>query len=425
MSRVTSRIRPGDCPCPLCRSKKDHPDRAHHAHLRLLMRVLDERQRRWVAGEEAARLGYGGTNLVAQITGLDPKTIRRGRKELAQGLADLPAARIRRIGAGRPSAEKTKPQLESTLMDLVRDEIAGDPSTGELWVRRSLSKLQRALARRGFRVGRLVVRRLLRKHNIHARSNVKHLNPRDHTARDRQFRYILKLRRQFEAAGDPIISVDTKKRELIGRFKNAGRIYSMVAPEVYTHDFPQDADAKATPYGVYDLRANDGFVYVGVSGNTPDFAVTAIRRWWQNIGRRRYPSRQRLLILADSGGSNGCRSRRWKQQLQVRVADPFGLEITVCHYPTGASKWNPVEHRLFSEISQTWAGTPLTSMAILLDAIRHTTTTTGLRVRAQILPSIYPTGLTVTDQEMATLHVDKHKTCPPWNYTIKPRLIGK
>lgn len=310
-------------------------------------------------------------------------------------------------------------------MDLVHDEIAGDPSTGVLWVRRSLAKLQRALARRGFRVGLLVVRRLLRKHNIHARSNVKHLTPREHPSRDQQFRYITTLRRQFDAAGDPVISVDTKKKELIGRFKNAGRIYSMVAPEVNTHDFPADADAKAVPYGIYDPRANAGVVYVGLSGNTPDFAVAAIRRWWQQVGRFRYPTRHRLLILADSGGSNSYRARRWKQQLQARVADPFGLEITVCHYPTGASKWNPIEHRLFNQISETWAGTPLTSVAILLDAIRHTRTATGLRVRAQILPGIYTKGHTVTDEEMAALSIEKHKSCPQWNYTIKPRLMGK
>jgi len=316
-------------------------------------------------------------------------------------------------------------RLESTLLDLVRDEVAGDPSTGVLWVRRSLTKLQRALAHRGLRVGRRVVRRVLRRHNIRARSNVKHLTPREHAERDRQFRYIQVVRRQFDAAGDPVISVDTKKKELIGRFKNAGRIYSATAPEVNTHDFPGDADAKAVPYGIYDPRANDGVVYVGLSGNTPDFAVAAIRRWWQRVGRRRYPVRHRLLLLADSGGSNGYRARRWKQQLQVRLADPFGLELTVCHYPTGASKWNPIEHRLFSQISQTWAGTPLTSVAVVLDAIRKTTTTTGLRVRAQVLPGVYRRGCRVTDEEMASLHIEKHKTCPRWNYTIKPRLIGK
>lgn len=305
-------------------------------------------------------------------------------------------------------------------MDLVRDEIAGDPSTGVLWVRRSLAKLQRALAHRGFRVGVLVVQRLLRKNKIHARSNVKHLTPREHPSRDRQFRYITTLRRQFEAAGDPVISVDTKKKELIGRFKNAGRIYSMVAPEVNTHDFPADADAKAVPYGVYDPHVNDGVVYVGLSGNTPDFAVAAIRHWWQQVGRVRYPARHRMLILCDSGGSNSYRARRWKQQLQVRLANPFGLEITVCHYPTGASKWNPIEHRLFNQITQTWAGTPLTSMAILLDAIRKTTTTTGLRVRAQVLRGIYDTGNKVTDEEMEALSIEKHQTCPQWNYTIRP-----
>jgi hypothetical protein len=310
-------------------------------------------------------------------------------------------------------------------LDLVHDEVAGDPSTGMLWIRRSLTKLQGALARRGFHVGRRVVSRLLRRHNIRARSNVKHLTPREDAARDQQFRYIRAMRQQFDAAGDPVISVDTKKKELIGRFKNAGRIYGEAAPEVYTHDFPGDADAKAVPYGIYDLRANTGMVCVGLSGNTPDFAVAAIRSWWQQVGRRRYPTRCRLLILADSGGSNGYRARRWKQQLQVRLADPFGIEITVCHYPTGASKWNPVEHRLFSQISQTWAGTPLTSVAVMLDAIRKTTTGTGLRVRAQILPGLYESGKKVADKEMANLNIEKHKTCPRWNYTIKPRLVGK
>jgi Rhodopirellula transposase DDE domain len=385
------------------------------------MHVLDERQRRWIAAAEASRLGYGGVLLVAQITGLAPKTIRRGQRELAQGMADLPSPRIRQPGAGRPPTETKKPQVEAILMDLVRDEVAGDPSTGVLWVRRSLAKLQRALAHRGLRVGILVVRRLLRRHNIHARSSVKHLTPREHPSRDRQFRYITTMRRQFEAACDPIISVDTKKKELIGRFKNAGRIYGVLPPEVNTHDFPGDAEGKAVPYGVFDTRANDGVVYVGVSGNTPDFAVAAIRRWWQQVGRRRYPGCHRLLILADGGGSNGYRARRWKQQLQVRVADPYRLEITVCHYPTGASKWNPIEHRLFSQISQTWAGTPLTSMAVVLDAIRHTTTRTGLRVRAQVLPGVYARGCKVTDAEMTALSIKNHETCPKWNYTVKPR----
>jgi hypothetical protein len=418
-------LRPEQCSCPLCKAGEPHPDRAHHAQLRALMHVLDERQRRWVAAAEASRLGYGGVRLVAQITGLAPNTIRRGQRELAQGMADVPDIRIRQPGAGRPPSEKKKPQIEDVLLDLVRDEVAGDPSTGVLWVRRSLAKLQRALARRGFHVGILVVRRLLRKHNIHARSNVKHLTPREHPSRDRQFRYIKSIQRRFDVAGDPIISVDTKKKELIGRFKNAGRIYSAAPPEVNAHDFPADADAKAIPYGVYDPQANDGVVYVGSSGNTPDFAVAAIRHWWKEIGRFRYPAQRRLLILADSGGSNSYRARRWKQQLQVRLADPFGLEVTVCHYPTGASKWNPVEHRLFSQISETWAGTPLTSMAVLLDAIRHTTTMTGLRVRAYLLPGVYATGRKVTKEEMAKLSVEKHNICPQWNYTIKPRSKRK
>ena len=302
----------------------------------------------------------------------------------------------------------------------MRDEVAGDPSTGVLWVRRSVTKLQRELARRGFHVGRRVVRRLLHRNKIHARANVKHLTPREHAARDQQFRYIQAVRRRYDASGDPVISVDTKKKELIGRFKNAGRIYSASAPEVNTHDFPSDADAKAVPYGVYDPRANDGAVYIGFSGNTPDFAVAALRRWWQQIGCSRYSGHRRILILADSGGSNGYRARRWKQQLQVRLADPFGVEVTVCHYPTGASKWNPVEHRLFSQISRNWAAEPLSCYDKALKFIRTTRTTTGLKVTARLDTRIYPTGVKVSKQNRAPLSIRPKRVLPKWNYTISP-----
>jgi hypothetical protein len=233
------------------------------------------------------------------------------------------------------------------------------------------------------------------------------------------------VRRRFEAAGLPVISVDTKKKELIGPFKNAGRIWCATAPAVNTHDFPTDADAKAVPYGIYDPQHNRGYVYVGSSHDTPDFAVTAIVRWWRQFGRRAYPSASHLLILADSGGSNGCHPRRWKQQLQRRLVDAFALTVTVCHFPRGASKWNPIEHRLFSQISQTWAGTPLTSLDLAVHFIERTTTTTGLTVYATRLDGNFPTKLFVTDEEMVTLSIEHHKTCPRWNYTIRPRSNGK
>lgn len=310
-------------------------------------------------------------------------------------------------------------------MALVGDEIAGDPMSDCRWIRRSLRRLERELARRGHALGRTTIRRVLRAHDIRPKGNVKHLTPRPHPDRDRQFQYLQRMRRRFERAGDPVISVDTKKKELIGPFKNAGKAWYADAPEVYSHDYPKDADAKAVPYGVYDPRANHGSVYVGISGDTPDFAVTAIVRWWCTIGARRYPTTRRLLILADGGGSNGYRPRRWKTQIQAQLVDRFGLTVTVCHYPPGASKWNPIEHRLFSQISQTWAGLPLTSLGLMLAAIRATTTQTGLRVTATLLPGIFLRKLRATPAEWARLRIIQHATCPRWNYTFQPKKNGK
>lgn len=310
-------------------------------------------------------------------------------------------------------------------MALVGEEVAGDPIRDVCWVRRSVRKLERALARTGHRLSHTTIRRVLRAHHIRPKANVKHLAPRPHPDRDRQFRHLLRTRRRFERAGVPVISVDTKKKELIGRFKNAGRAWHRHAPEVYSHDFPSDATAKAVPYGVYDPVANRGAIYVGLSSDTPDFAVTAVVRWWRQIGRHRYPNARRLLILADGGGSNGYRPRRWKTQLQARLVEPYGLTVTVCHYPPGASKWNPIEHRLFSQISQTWAGLPLTSVELMLNAIRATTTETGLKVRAVLLRGVFPRKLPTTPEEWKALRITRHRTCPQWNYTLQPRRSGK
>jgi hypothetical protein len=265
------------------------------------------------------------------------------------------------------------------------------------------------------------IRRLLNKQNIRPRSNVKRLHPKPHPDRDQQFRYLINQRNAFLRAGWPCISVDTKKRELIGLFFNRGTQWCQTAQSVNTHDFPSYAEGHAIPYGVYDLTHNLGYVAVGKSADTPEFAVDAIAWWWLQFGSVRFPDAPELLILADAGGSNGYRPRRWKQQLQVKIADAFGLAVTVCHYPTGASKWNPIEHRLFSQISRTWAATPLTSYDILLDGLRSAKTETGLRVQATTFDKIYQKGLSVTDTEMNLLMIHKHDTCPNWNYTIRPR----
>ncbi len=265
------------------------------------------------------------------------------------------------------------------------------------------------------------IRRLLNQQNIRPKSNVKRRHPKPHPDRDQQFQYLSSQRNAFLRAGWPCISVDSKQKELIGLFYNRGTQWCEEAQSVNTHDFPSYAEGHAKPYGIYDVAHNQGYVAVGKSADTPEFAVDAIAWWWLQFGFRRFPDVPELLILADAGGSNGYRPRRWKQQLQVKLADTFGLAVTVCHYPTGASKWNPIEHRLFSQISKTWAGTPLTSYDILLDGLRSTRTETGLCVQATSFDTICQKGLSVTDTEMKLLMIQKHDTCPNWNYTIRPR----
>lgn len=257
---------------------------------------------------------------------------------------------------------------------------------------------------------------------ISPKSNIKRLHPKEHPERDKQFCYLQEQRAMFEAAGWPCISVDTKKRELIGLFAKAGTSWCKQASSVNSHDFPSYASGYAIPNGIYDTGQNSGYVAVGQSADTPEFAVDAILWWWQQFGKKHYGAAPELLILADGGGSNGCRPRRWKQQLQEKWADSLGLSVTVCHYPTGASKWNPIEHRLFSQISATWAATPLISYDLVLDAIRSTTTQTGLKVQATLFDTVYQKGLSVSKDDFKTLLLDRHHVCPNWNYTIRPRL---
>jgi hypothetical protein len=292
------------------------------------------------------------------------------------------------------------------------------------WVRSSLRKLSIRLSEAGHPVSPPTVGRLLDDLGYALHVNAKQVEARAaHADRNTQFEYIAAQRQAFEAAGLPIISVDTKKKELIGNFKNAGQAWSQVAEAVNVHDFPQEALGRAVPYGIYDLIHNRGTVYVGSSADTPQFAVDVLARWWETEGRAAFPQADQILILADAGGSNGCRPRLWKQQLQEQLSDHLGLTITVCHYPTGCSKWNPIEHRLFSHISLNWAGKPLRSWELLLGYIRGTTTTTGLVVEAFRQVGVYATGQTVSDAEMAALNLTRHDVCPSWNYTIRPRQV--
>jgi hypothetical protein len=307
--------------------------------------------------------------------------------------------------------------------EVIADDVAGDPMSQQKWVRRSLIYIARQLAKRKFRIGPTTVRRLLKKLEYGLCGNRKSLTGPSHPNRDKQFRYIRRVKKLFLAAGCPVISVDTKKKELIGNFRNQGRSWTQQPEQVNVHDFPQDALGRAVPYGIYDLTHNQGHVYVGTSFDTPEFAAYAIAQWWADPDRPRFRCEDKLLILADAGGSNNCRYWLWKQQVQKQLADQFGIEVMICHYPTGASKWNPIEYRLFSQISRNWAGKPLRSWDIMLNLIRGTVTETGLRVKAFLVDQDFEKKKTVSTEERASLCLQRRSICPTWNYIIKPRAF--
>jgi len=407
------------CQCNVCQENNTDAVVREHHRMNVFMSRLDEQQRRWYAALEAEKRGYGGTLEVSKITGLHVETIRHGRRELAKDLAGRPVDRIRLSGGGRPCIEKKRPEIKQVLLEEVEDETAGDPKTLKKWVRNSLRNLSCRLERRGFKVSRGTVGRLLRSLHLGLYANRKSISSQQHPDRDLQFRYINKIKHYFMKAGYPVISVDTKKKELVGNFRNAGRDWSQQAQKVNAHDFPSDAKGKAVPYGIYDLVHNKGFVYVGCSADTGEFAVDAIKHWWQK-DKESFPHEDKLLILCDSGGSNSYRSRLWKQQLQEKLADALGIEIMVCHYPSGASKWNPIEHRLFSYISMNWAAHPLQTFEDILGFIRHTTTLTGLTVKATLTDKVYKKGIKVTDKVFSSLNIIRRKICPQWNYCIQP-----
>jgi hypothetical protein len=308
------------------------------------------------------------------------------------------------------------------LEDLVAPETAGDPMSTQKWVRSSLRTLSSRLGSIGHAISPPTVGRLLRKLDCSLHVNSKQVEARsNHPDRDTQFSYIDQQRATFAATGQPIISVDTKKKELIGNFKQAGRTWGREPIAVNIHDFKQDSLGRAVPYGIYDVLHNRGTVYVGSSAETAAFAVDAIAGWWRREGQTVFPGAEQLLILADAGGANSCQTRLWKERLQAVVCDRLGLTVTVCHSPTGCSKWNPIEHRLFSFISSNWSGTPLRTWDLLLAAIRGTTTRAGLTVEAVLHPARYETGWSVTDRLMRTLNLERHPICPNWNYTLRPR----
>jgi transposase len=413
---------PHACRCPRCQQQADHPDKQRHLELNLFMTTLSREQRRLCAAVESNRLGRGGDRLVSQITGLCPDTVSRGRKALAELLQGKPRQQPPSAG-GRPRTEAKNPALMAALEKMVEDETAGDSMREQKWVRSSVGKLTRRLSEQGFSVGHSTVWRLLKRLGFSMRTNIRKRrgNKPDSPERDEQFKYIASKRKEFLAAGLPVISVDTKKKELIGDFRNGGRAWCRQAPEVNEHDFPSAAECRAVPFGIYDVGKNEGDVTVGVSNDTAEFAVKAVARWWVEEGCRAHPGAGQLLILADCGGNNGYRSKAWKRNLQEQLCDRLGLTVTVCHYPPGCSKYNPVERRLFSQISLNWEGKPLRSLGIMLGYIRGTTTTTGLRVKAHLDEDTYRKGQKVSREDMDRLSLKPHDVCPEWNYTLSPR----
>lgn len=395
---------------------------------RFLSGFLDERMRRLMAAAESAAIGYGGVSVVARATGVSRRAITEGMKELSQAKAPHePLAapfRVRRKGAGRKRAVDKNPSLREDLDRLVDPVTRGDPESPLRWTCKSVRVLAEELQREGHAVSYQTVAELLHEMDYSLQANQKKLEGSQHADRNQQFEYINRKAQRYLKQGAPVVSVDTKKKELVGDFKNPGREWLPHGkPEpVRIHDFEirRPENGKVAPYGVYDLGRNVGWVSVGVDHDTAEFAVESIRRWWRWMGRRSYSTAKRLLITADSGGSNGARVRLWKWELQ-QLADETGLEIAVCHFPPGTSKWNKIEHRLFSFISQNWRGKPLVSHQVIIDLIAATATQTGLTVKSKIDTNIYEPGLKVSDQQMAELRLRRETFHGDWNYRLLPR----
>jgi hypothetical protein len=387
---------------------------------------LDERGRRRFAAAEALAAGRGGILAVCEATGIARSTIGHGLRELRVEGADFPVGGVRRKGAGRPTLIQKRPTLLSDLESLVSPATRGDPQSPLRWTSKSLRKLATALCGMGHQIGYDTVATLLKSMGYSLQANRKTLEGSSHVDRDAQFQHISDKVAAAIAAGQPVISVDTKKKELVGPFKTAGQEYQPVgSPEpVRVHDFVDRDLGRAAPYGVYDVADDKGWVSVGIDHDTAAFAVNAIRSWWSQMGRTRYPGAHTLTITADGGGSNGSRVRLWKVELQ-KLADELGLIIAVHHLPPGTSKWNKIEHRLFSYISRNWRGRPLVDYRTIVELIGATTSTTGLTVRCVLDENLYPAGIKITDAQMQALKLVRDPFHGEWNYALKPRTLSK
>ena len=383
--------------------------------------LLDERTRRPMAANEARALGHGGISEVSRACGLSPKAIAKGMREIETGTA-LPPGRIRQPGAGRKKITTHDPGLLPALECLIEPETRGDPESPLRWTCKSTRTLAAQLTRHKHPISPMKVAQLLHEQGYSLQGNRKTEEGGDHPDRDAQFRHINTQVRRALAKGTPVISVDTKKKELVGNYENKGRQWlSAKKPiKVQGHDFPHPDVPRAYPYGIYDVERNTGFVNVGTDHDTGAFAVASIRGWWRHEGRRLYPEAKHVLITADGGGSNGSRLRLWKLELQ-KLADDTGLSLSVCHFPPGTSKWNKIEHRLFSFISSNWRGEPLRDYETIVKLISRTATAKGLKVTCRLDRRKYPTGRKVTDEEMKHVNLERHKFHGEWNYTIRPR----
>ena len=388
---------------------------------RKLRGVLDERSRRLVVAAESETLGKRGISAVSKATGMSRQVIRQGISELKQAVV-LPERRIRRTGGGRKSAVKLDPSLKTDLEELLESTTRGDPESPLRWTCRSVRNLEAELKSLGHAVSHQVVADLLHELEYSLQANRKTNEGASHPDRNAQFEYVNNKVKEYLGSKEPVISVDTKKKELVGDFKNGGKeLRPKGEPEkVRVHDFPIPELGRANPYGIYDIGLNAGWVSVGVDHDTAEFAVESIRRWWRSMGQQAYPESTKLLITADGGGSNGSRVRLWKLELQ-KFADEIGMSIAVCHFPPGTSKWNKIEHRLFSRITQNWRGKPLISFEVIVSLIAATRTTTGLKVHSELDTRTYAKGIKVSDQEIALLNLRRDLFHGEWNYEIHPR----
>lgn len=392
---------------------------------RLMLRVLsslNEAQARWYVAKEALARGRGGLKTMHELTGMSRPTILKGMRELRKQRVLAATERVRQPGAGRKRVEAADPGFTRALETIMDENTAGDPMSLLRWTNKSTTRIAEQLSHGGHQTSADTVGRRLRELGYSLQANVKTLEGSSPAERDEQFRYINRQVKRFLAQGAPVLSVDTKKKERVGKFKNAGRMWrSRGTPqEVNIYDYPHLGVGTAIPYGAYDVGRNEGFVNVGMTHDTAEFAVASLRQWWRLFGRRHYAGARELLLCADGGGSNGSRNRAWKYYLQ-QLADQIGLRITVCHYPPGTSKWNKIEHRMFSFISMNWRGQPLVSYETIVNLIGATRTRTGLQVKARLDPKEYEAGIKVSDAQMSRLHLRPHKMHPTWNYTISPR----